>query len=99
LCLVDFTHQKPENSLTSSIPLVSVVIPTQKRPHTLMEAIDRGLAQTDLEIIIVASGTETTKETVYVGERLAMEHRNVTFIRQPHGNVSGAQYWHQRRKR
>ena len=64
-----------------------------------MEAVDRGLAQTDLEIIIVASGTETTKETADVGERLAAAHRNVTFVRQPHGNVSGARYWHQRRKR
>ncbi|MEI6067645.1 MAG: glycosyltransferase [Methylococcaceae bacterium] len=73
--------------MTSSLPLVSVVIPTYNRSAFVSEAIDSVLSQTftDYELIVVDDGsTDNTKET------LKQYGDKINYIFQENSGVSAA---------
>jgi glycosyltransferase involved in cell wall biosynthesis len=74
----------------SAEPLVSVVLPTYNRAHSLARAMSSVLAQTvrDLELIVVDDGS--TDDTERVVAELAAADRRVRFVRRANGGPAAA---------
>lgn len=74
----------------NSTPLVSVIIPTHRRPQFLPRAIDCALQAApdgDVEVIVVPNGPDTSWKTV--AEKYQSEKRIVwSAVKTPHANVA-----------